>query len=159
MAQRLPNPRRAKIHRSYTVDEVARLYGLHRNTVRQWIKRGLPTNDDQRPVLILGSHLAAYLTAKRVANKRPCKFGELYCVRCRIPQAAALGMADYVALTPTGGNLVGICPRCDALMHRRVSLANLATVCGALDVTHTKAQEHISERVKPSVNRDFKAGA
>ncbi|MES2682687.1 MAG: helix-turn-helix domain-containing protein [Pseudomonadota bacterium] len=141
------------------MEEIALLYGLHRNTVRQWIKRGLPTNDDQRPVLILGSQLAAYLTTKRTANKRPCKPGELYCVRCRIPQAAALGMADYVPLTPTGGNLVGLCPCCDALMHRRVSLAKLATVCGELQVTHTQARGHISESVKPSVNRDFKAGA
>ena len=71
MAQRLPNPRLAKIHRNYTVEEVARLYGVHRNTVRQWIKRdGLPICDDGRPVLILGGELAAFLTRKRTRNKR-----------------------------------------------------------------------------------------
>lgn len=159
MAQRLPNPRRVKIHRSYTVEEIARLYGLHRNTVRQWIKHGLPVCDDQRPRLILGSALRAYLTAKREKNKRPCKPGELYCVRCRIPQAPALGMADYLPLTPTSGNLMGICPCCDALMHRRVSLAKLATVCGELQVMQTQARRHIDESDKPSVNSDFKAGA
>ena len=43
-----PNPRLAKIHRSYTVDEIATLYGVHRNTVRAWIARGLATVDQRR---------------------------------------------------------------------------------------------------------------
>jgi hypothetical protein len=33
--------------------EVASLFGVHKNTVREWVKRGLPTNDDRRPMLIL----------------------------------------------------------------------------------------------------------
>lgn len=159
MAKRLPNPRLAKIHRSYTVEEVARLYGAHRNTVRQWIKHGLPVCDDQRPLLILGGALAAYLAAKRGRNKRPCKPGEVYCVRCRAPQTPALNMAEIQPLTATTGNLMGICPACNGLMYRRVSLAKLATVCGGLDVTPTKGWQHISESAVPSVNSDFKAGA
>jgi hypothetical protein len=38
MGTRHPNPRLAKIHRNYTVEEVANVFGVHRNTVRQWIK-------------------------------------------------------------------------------------------------------------------------
>ena len=34
MAKRHQNPRLAKIHRSYKVDEIADLYGTHKNTVR-----------------------------------------------------------------------------------------------------------------------------
>src|SRR6516162_8070923 len=34
------NPRRVKIHRTYTVEEAARLFGVHKNTVRTWLKTG-----------------------------------------------------------------------------------------------------------------------
>jgi len=41
-------------YRNYTVEEIAKLFGVHRNTVRQWVKQGLPTSDRKRPMLILG---------------------------------------------------------------------------------------------------------
>lgn len=158
MSQRLPNPRLAKIHRSYTVEEVAQLYRVHRNTVRQWIKQGLSVCDDRRPVLILGSELAAFLTLKRSRNKQPCKNGEIYCVRCRAPQSPALGMADYEPLTASGGNLSGLCPTCNGMMYRRVSRPLLAAVAGNLEVRVTRGLKRIDESCDPSVNSDFKKG-
>jgi excisionase family DNA binding protein len=158
VAKRLPNPRRAKIHRNYTVEEVAQLYGVHRNTVRQWIKHGLPVCDDRRPVLILGRELAVFLLRKRTHNKQPCKPGEIYCVRCRTPQSPALSMADYEPLTTTGGNLIGLCPGCSGMMYRRVNRARLAAVAGNLEVRFTRGVERIDESNNPSVNSDFKTG-
>src|ERR1035437_10726392 len=72
-AKRGPNHRLVKIHRSYTVEEIACLFGTHKNTVRAWVKTGLPTSDRKRPMLILGVDLAAYLKARRTKNKRPCQ--------------------------------------------------------------------------------------
>jgi excisionase family DNA binding protein len=159
MGKRLPNPRLAKIHRSYTVDEVASLYGVHRGTVRQWIKAGLPTCDTRRPLLILGSALAAFLTTKRTRNKRPCAPGEFYCLRCRTPRVPALCMADYRPLTATGGNLVGLCPVCECLIYRRVSLAKLGPIQAFLDITLPHARDHIDDSRKPCLNSDFNKGA
>ena len=48
MATRHPNYRLAKIHRNYKVEEIAKLFGNHRNTVREWVKGGLPTIDRRR---------------------------------------------------------------------------------------------------------------
>ncbi|MFC5487704.1 helix-turn-helix domain-containing protein [Dokdonella soli] len=146
----------AKIHRSYTVDEAARCFGVHRNTVRQWIKRGLPVCDDKRPTLVLGRDLASYLQVKRTINKRPCRPGQIYCVRCRAPRSPAGDMADYIASSATSGRLVGICPDCDALMNRRVSLANLLQVGGELVITMPQAHSRIGDTHHPFVNSDFK---
>ena len=150
-----PNPRLAKIHRSYTVDEIAKLYGVHRNTVRAWINRGLPTVDARRPVLVLGRHLATNLQARRTANKRPCGPGEIYCLRCREPRRPANSAVRYHPLTPTQGNLVGLCGCCGAGLNRRVSLAKLAQVRGNLDITLPQALPHIDESAEPSVNSDL----
>ena len=156
MRKRHPNPRLAKIHRNYTVDEVAQLFDVHRNTVREWVKRGLPTSDGRRPMLILGRDLVAFLTARRGKNKRTCQPGELYCMRCRAPRAPAGDMVDYVALTATLGNLVAICSACEAMMYRRVSLAKLEHVRGNLDITMPQALEHRGESTQPTVNSDLR---
>jgi len=50
MPTRHPNPRLPKTHRNYSVEEAATLLGVHRNTVREWIRRGLPRIDDGRPL-------------------------------------------------------------------------------------------------------------
>lgn len=150
-----PNPRLAKIHRNYSVDEIAKLYGIHRNTVRTWIARGLQTVDDRRPVLVLGSHLATFLQARRTANKRPCCPGEIYCLRCREPRRPAAGAVRYHPMTPTQGNLVGLCGCCGAGLNRRVSLAKLPLFSGNLAVTLPQAQGHIDESPQPSLNSDF----
>jgi Helix-turn-helix domain len=73
-----PNHRRVKIHRSYTVEEIAGLFGIHKNTVRVWVKTGLPTCDERRPMLILGHDLASFLQARRARRKQPCRPGEIY---------------------------------------------------------------------------------
>lgn len=156
MKKRLHNPKLAKIHRNYSVDEIATLFGVHRNTVRAWVKRGLATSDDRRPMLILGRDLVAFLQAQRAKNKRTCQPGEIYCVRCRAPKARPGAMADYEALTATQGNLIAICPDCETLIYRRVSLAKLAQVRGKLDITFPQALRHIDESLQPSVNSDFR---
>jgi len=159
MKRRHPNPRLVKIHRSYTVEEIARLFGIHKNTVRRWIKEeGLTPIDDKRPMLILGRVLSAFLQARRVKNKQPCKPGELYCVRCRTPKLPAGKMAEYTPVTEKFGNLVAICPDCDCLINQRVSLARIAEFQGKVDISFPKEFEHIIERTKPSVNSDLIKG-
>ena len=146
MATRHPNHRLAKIHRNYTVEEIAGLFGVHRNTVREWIKRGLPTTDRRRPLLVLGRDLGAFLQARRLKNKRTCQPGEIYCVRCRVPRKPAGDMAEYQPVTAVLGSLVGICPTCEAMMYRRVNPAKLEPVRGKLDITMPQALRHIVER-------------
>jgi hypothetical protein len=155
MRKRRPNHRLVKIHRSYTVEEVAHLFGTHKNTVRAWVKAALPTCDSKRPMLILGRDLAAYLQVRQTRNKRPCQPGEVYCVRCRAPKRPAGGMAEYQPITEKFGNLIAICPDCESMVYRRASLAKLAQVRGNMDFTFPQAQGQVSESSQPTVNRDL----
>ena len=139
MATRHPNHRLAKTHRNYTVEEIASLFGVHRNTVREWVKRGLPTTDGKRPMLILGRDLGAFLQARRMKNKRKCQLGEMYCFKCRAPKAPAIGMVDYEPKTATIGNLISMCPDCGTIMNRRASLAKLEQFRGHMDITLPQA--------------------
>lgn len=152
---RLQNPNRAKIHRNYTVEEVAMLYSVHKNTVRLWIKDGLPTIDQRRPILVAGSDLRSYWQNKRTSRKRKCQPFEMYCVRCRIPQRPAENMADYEPLNAHKGRLIGLCPDCDGIINKFVKSDRLGEVRGYLDITHTKQLKHISESDTPLVNSDF----
>lgn len=156
MKKRHPNYRLVKIHRSYTVEEIAELYSIHKNTVRHWVKAGLATSDDKRPMLILGHELAAFLHGRRAKNKRPCKPGELYCFRCRAPKFPAGDMTEYAPLTEKVGNLKAICPDCNSIMNRRVSVAKLGQVHGERGITPSLALRHIVESTKPTVNSDLR---
>jgi len=155
MKRHHPNHRLVKIHRSYTVEEVARLFDIHKNTVHRWVKHGLATIDDKRPMLILGHVLMAFLLARRAENKHPCKPGDLYCVRCRSPKSPAGDMVEYSPITEKVGNLIAICPDCEALMNRRVSLAKIEQIRGNMDISIPEAVRHIIDSKKPTVNSDF----
>lgn len=135
MSSRNPNYRLVKTHRNYSVDEVARLFAIHKNTVRAWVKAGLPTCDNRRPMLILGRDLSAFLLARRVTKRRPCGPGQIYCVRCRVPRHPAGSMVDCEPTAGTLGNLIGICPACDSMIYRRVNLAKIEQIRGDLQVT------------------------
>ncbi len=156
MRKRRPNYRLVKIHRSYTVEEVARLFGTHKNTVRAWVKAGLSTCDNKRPLLILGSELAAYLKVRRMKNKQPCQPGEIYCMRCRAPKRPAGEMAEYQPITQTLGNLIGICPDCESMIYRRVSRAKLEQGWGKTNVAFSEAQGQVSETSESTVNSDLR---
>jgi excisionase family DNA binding protein len=85
----LPRTRRKglKSHRNYTVEEIARLIGSSRGTVRRWTKKGLHFVTEQRPRLIRGDDLLEFL-AKLKAPKQRCQLHECYCFKCRVPRAA-----------------------------------------------------------------------
>jgi len=158
MTTRRPNPRLVKIHRNYTVDEIAKLFTVHRNTVRNWLKSGLQALDGLRPTLVVGSVLAEYLHSQRRKRKSKCQPGEMYCLRCRTPKVPAGQMAEYRPFSATRGQLIGLCPDCDLLMHRCVSPAKLQLAQGSLEVTISKGLQHIVDTSSRLLNCDFNMG-
>jgi len=154
MGHRHPNPRLAKIHRSYSVEDLARLFKVHKNTVRNWFKQGLEPIDDQRPILIRGQELRRFLIERRSRAKQACGPGRIYCLPCRAPKVPAGKIAECLQIGETIGTLQGICPDCNRMIYRRVNLSKLDLVRGDLDFTVTQARPRIEETAKPNVNCD-----
>ena len=104
MAGRRVNPRAVKLHRSYSVSELAACFGVHKNTVRHWQRNGLQPLDGERPVLFQGAIVRTFLAARNASRKCPCPPGTLFCFRCREPRPPALGMVDYMSINAKSGN-------------------------------------------------------
>ena len=152
---KLLNPNKAKIHRSYTVEEIASLFSIHKITVREWVRKGLPVCDAQRPLLVLGIELRSYLQQKRTQYKQKCKSYEMYCMRCRTPQRPAENIVDYNPFNRSTGCLTGICSSCESIMYKFTASASLEQLRTELDITLPRTQKHIGDTNKPLLNSDF----
>ncbi len=137
------------------MEEVAKLFRVEKNTVRNWIKSGLETVDDRRQTLVLGRKLSAFLHARRERARQRCKPGQFYCLRCRAPRDPVSSRADYVPITPASGNLKGTCLECGSRMYRRVSLHKLAASVGHLEVQLALAEQRIEDTSSPCLNSDL----
>ena len=154
MSRRI-NPRRIKLHHSYTVEEASRALGVHKNTVRGWRAKDLKPIDNRKPILFAGKDLRAFLERINVGRKQPSPKGHFYCFRCRTSRRPAMGMVDYVPITAIAGNLKALCVECGTLMHRRARSADVGTVMPGITVQFPGAQPRLSETVSPSLNCDF----
>lgn len=154
MPTRRIDPRRVKLHRSYSVPELAACCKVHKNTIRHWQASGLKPNDKTRPLLFQGAAIRAFLGARNASRKRPCPPGTLYCLRCREPRPPALGMVDYIPMTATSGNLRAICASCEAVMHRRARSDDLARIMPECSIQMAQAQPRLIGRRPASLNCD-----
>jgi hypothetical protein len=78
-----------------------------------------------RPHLILGAVLIEFLQARRLAAKRKCRLGELYCLKCRAPRKPVAELIEHRPMASGRFRIVGICSTCERLMQRFVAIGNL----------------------------------
>ncbi len=147
MAKRY-NPRAFKIHHSYTIAEVAATAGVHVQTVRGWIKQGLRCLREEKPFLILGCDVRAFMEQQNQA-KTPLGKNELFCLKCRAARVPWGEMADYIPRNATSGRLTGICPTCERECQRFVSIATIGEIAPDLDVKFEGTQASLNQSDDP----------
>jgi DNA-binding XRE family transcriptional regulator len=123
-----------RIHQAYDVPDVADLLGLTQQTVRAWIRDGLPVLATQRPVLVLGYELRKYLKDRDANAKRPTALGEFYCMRCRKPRKPFGMLVDYIPINESKGRLVALCSVCETTCNRFATKASLPELSGVFEI-------------------------
>jgi hypothetical protein len=107
---RRPDHRPVKVHRSYLIEEAANVLHVHKNTVRAWIRTGLPLIDRTRPFLIRGEDLIAYLfEAGCTVRSRSVAFGRCWRRRTLATTPIATQLIGLHAITAIWGvHLTGV---------------------------------------------------
>lgn len=124
MAKRY-NPNKCKINRNYSISEIAVLYGVHKSTVKTWLRRGLKRIDNQRPYIILGRDLKQFIKDLRSLKKRPCELGEIYCMKCRTPRIPMQGSTVFETESVRYGRIKASCNACHSSMNKYFRLTDL----------------------------------
>lgn len=127
------------------MEEVSRLLGVHKNTVRNWLQQGLTAIDEQRPAVVRGVELRRFLTDRRTRAKQTCGPGRIYCLPCRAPKIPAGNLADCIEVSATTATLQGICPDCNRMIYRRISPQKIDAIRGELDVTITQGRSRMGD--------------
>ena len=154
MANRRINPYRVKLHRIYSVRELAECLGVHEHSVRYGQSNGLKAIDGNRPTLFEGATARAFLLARQTIRKRPCPPGTIYCFKCREPRAPGLDMVEFIPGKGTTGNLMALCDACGTIMNRRANFAKIAEIMPRMAVQIRQAPSRLIERAMPSLNYD-----
>jgi hypothetical protein len=106
---------------TYEISEAAAALGVSVPTIRNWIKDGLPVMASQKPHLISGAELRAYLRAKNEAAKKPLSLNELTCFRCRAGRKPSDMSVRCVPNTARTSRLAGECEECGSAASRLIS--------------------------------------
>lgn len=149
------NPNLVKIHRNYTYEELAEVFGIHKNTVAEWVKNGLPCLKEQRPFLVLGVEAKVFLQHRRTSKKQKCKQNEFYCLCCKAPAKPYDDFVEYVPITSTKGRLTGFCDCCESIINKFVSYASVEGYSSFFKIEKSKGLEHIKDTDNPLLNSDF----
>jgi excisionase family DNA binding protein len=140
-----PSGRGIKLHRSYSVEEAARALQMAKGTVLRWLRSGaLPALKDQRPFLVLGSELIAFLDKRKIGRVK-CRLHEAYCFTCRAASEPANRKANYQPRNSAAGMLEAHCSTCGGIMFKRVSRAKIPDLQEQLDLTIKQAPSPIDE--------------
>lgn len=122
-----------KTLRNYTIQEAAAVAAVSDRTIRAWIKQGLPAMVDERPTLVRGDALVAFIKGRRKARKTPMGQDQFYCLKCRAARKPA-GLLVDCKLEDQRARLSAICEVCDTIMHKPIAQERVAALSAVFDL-------------------------
>jgi excisionase family DNA binding protein len=107
---------------TYTVYEIADLFGITPDTVFRWIRNeGLKRIMSGRQYLVYGSSLAKFLDNKNQKRKKPCLEGEIFCCKCQLPREPIPSSINPRKEPNRTIRVFGKCPVCNTRINKIVS--------------------------------------
>jgi hypothetical protein len=101
---------------SYTVTELTGILGINEKTVARWMDDGLKTvSGGEKPYLISGSDLQAFLKNKDEKRKVPLERNEFFCFGCKRARRAKRGSKQVM-----GDKEKALCSVCSGKMSRTI---------------------------------------
>lgn len=122
--------------RCYTIPEAAEITGVSDRTIRAWITQGLPAMTLERPKLVRGDALIAFIQSQRAARKTLIAPDEFYCLKCRAARKPADRFVEC-EIKDARASLTAICGICETILHKPVAVARLQTLSQTLDIAIT----------------------
>ena len=163
MSKRLYSHNRVRYWFAYDVDDICTAFsdlGLHPQTVRKWIKKGLKTIDGGKPALIYGNDLIVFLREKNTENKCTTEFDQLFCMACK----DARYVFQKKIIVDQKNSLLkvsGLCRECKTTMFQNYKLDDisrlrkifeLVEVLELYDCEHTSDKTHIASLKESTIN-------
>lgn len=158
--KRTYNARLIRARLTYTISEIATLFGLHIRTVQRWYKQGLiPVEVDTKPLLFTGNEIKRFLEHKRRSGKIELKDGEFYCPKCRQARSSAprsIGIIDTkrrIGRDDYSVHIKGICQICSCKLTRFSTRSRLKS--SIFTMLLTQADRGLEGDYPPTTNTDI----
>lgn len=151
------NTRRISLKLSYSVQEIAELFNIHKHAVLIWIRSGLKIIDQKKPYLINGTDLTEFLNNRQKKRKHKCKQHEFFCFKCRLPRSS---LPDHIRITTRNQHrlkISGKCEVCQTSIFKEGSVKKLTEFQKIFSVS-VQTREHIFGCNDPCVNNDINEG-
>lgn len=152
--KRTYNTRHIKASYPYKIEEIAAIHNCHKNTVRGWIRNGLPIIDNQKPYLIYGSDLIFFIKQKQIRRKTKCQDHELYCLGCKAARTPWCNHIDIHIKNKKQINLAAFCSVCKKRMNKAGSFQKLSYYIEKFDVQTVRGR-HLLDRDTPPLNSNL----
>nr|MBI1231871.1 helix-turn-helix domain-containing protein [Cytophagales bacterium] len=135
---------------TYTVEQIAELFGLNSETVLRWIRNeGLERIPQTRPYLVHSKPLKRFLEKKQKARKHTCNVDEAYCMKCRKPRKPKINSGNATHLPNKTVRFQGRCETCSSKINRSIKAAEWTPQHPFASYLHDALKQHDGEPLMP----------